>query len=62
MRIFGLVIMKEKRYDELDRFIWNQFEKMLVKIGAGGGRNGEPIAIHRGLLGDHCGTFGKETV
>lgn len=34
MRIFGLVIMKEKRYEELDRFIWNQFEKMLVKIGA----------------------------
>ena len=34
MRIFGFVIMKEKRYDELDRFIWNQFERMLVKIGA----------------------------
>lgn len=34
MRIFGLVIMSAKRYDETDAFIWKQIERLMVKNGA----------------------------
>lgn len=34
MRIFGLVIMSVKRYDETEAFIWKEIEKVMVKSGA----------------------------
>lgn len=34
MRIFGLVIMSAKRYEETDAFIWKQIERLMVKNGA----------------------------
>ena len=34
MRIFGLVIMSVKRYDETEAFIWKEIEKVMVKNGA----------------------------
>ena len=34
MRIFGLVIMPAKRYDETEAFIWKEIEKVMVKNGA----------------------------
>lgn len=34
MKILGFVVMKQKRYEEIDRFIIKQFENMMVKIGS----------------------------
>lgn len=34
MRVFGFVVMRAKKYDTLDAWVQNQFEKLLVKIGA----------------------------
>lgn len=34
MRILGLVIMRAKRYDETEAFIWKQIERLMVKIGS----------------------------